>query len=462
MVRKRDVFMGVMAILISASSLAAQAPDTLWTKTYGGSGEDGGYAVIETSGGGYFITGDTKSFALAYGDMAFIKTDASGNVTWQRSYGAGIGKSAVQIPGGYVVAGVYYDNVGLVKLEDGGDTAWTKTFGGDEFDAGECLVKTSDGYVIAGHSRSRGAGVSDVFLVKTDQNGNKQWEKTITGSGNDKAYSIQQTSDGGFIIAGQSESWGQGSPEVFLMKTDGSGNERWTKTYGGSEGRCVLVTADGGFVVTGTSGGSVYLVRTDSEGEEVWSKTYPGSGLDNANCIAEGVGGGYIIVGSSSFDVYIVRVNTSGEVLWESTYGGSGWDIAWSVEASTDGGYIVAGNTSSFGDGGYDIWLLKIGADSGVQEEESERSIQVLGANLFRNETAIRYQLTRGAYVKMAIYDPLGRKVCTLIDNHQSSGTYTTSWDGTDASGKALSSGVYFMRFQADNKCETARMVVVK
>ncbi len=192
----KNLFLAGAIILILSFRLFPQGPDTLWTKAFGGTNEDYGRSVQETSDGGYIIAGYTKSFGAGSYDVYLIKTDANG------------------------------------------DTTWTKTYGGSNIDQGYSVEQTSDGgYIIAGNSKSFGAGLDDVYLIKTDANGDTTWTKTYGGSNIDQGYSVEQTSDGGYIIAGYTKSFGAGSYDVYLIKTDANGDTTWTKTYGGSKNR---------------------------------------------------------------------------------------------------------------------------------------------------------------------------------------------------------------------------------
>jgi hypothetical protein len=205
-------------------------------------------------------------------------------------------------------------------------TAWTKTFGGSDEDRAYSVQQTSDGgYIIAGYTDSYGAGYNDVWLVKADSSGNMAWNKTFGGSGYDAGQSVQQTSDGGCIVAGYTYSYGAGYNDVWLIKTDSSGNMAWNKTFGGSDydiGYSVQQTSDGGYVVAG--------------------ETYS--------------------YGAGSADVWLIKTDSSGNMAWNKTFGGSDYDIGYSVQQTLDGGCIVAGYTGSYGAGYDDVWLIKVTA----------------------------------------------------------------------------------------------------
>ncbi|MEO0049813.1 MAG: hypothetical protein ABIK42_01550, partial [candidate division WOR-3 bacterium] len=181
--------------------------------------------------------------------------------------------------GGYIIAGGTEYDVYLIKTDANGNLLWERTFGGENDDWGCSVQQTSDGgYIIAGFTMSFGAGDWDVYLIKTDGNGNLLWERTFGGENDDRGYSVQQTSDEGYIIAGYTWSFGAGRADVYLIKTDDNGNPLWQKTFGGSswdDGFSIQQTLDGGFIIAGSTGSfgagncDVYLIKTDSEGNTV-------------------------------------------------------------------------------------------------------------------------------------------------------------------------------------------------
>ena len=363
-----------------------------FAKTYGGTNWDQAFSVHQTSDGGYIVAGYTNSFGAGVYDFFLIKTDANGNIIWAKTYGGTDDDRAYSVQqtsdGGYIVAG-YTNSFGegsrdifLIKTDANGNIIWAKTYGGTGNEWPSSAQQTSDGgYIVAGLTGSFGAGSADAFLIKTDANGNIQWAKTYGGADHDEAYSIQQTSDGGYIVAVWTRSFGAGNFDFFLIKTDANGNIIWSKTYGGASDdrvNSVQQTSDGGYIVAGRTSsfgaGSVdaFLIKTDANGNIIWAKTYGGASDDRVNSVQQTSDGGYIVAGHTmSFgagdrDIFLIKTDANGNLQWAKTYGGTGSDWAYSVQQTSDGGYIVAGWTGSFGAGSRDAFLVKTDANGNI------------------------------------------------------------------------------------------------
>jgi len=325
-------FLVLMVVFLCVSSLFAQPPDTLWTRVYGGEHDDCIYDVIETSDSEYVAVGSTRSFGAGNSD-------------------------------------VY-----LIKLNTNGDTMWTKTYGGPLDDVGRSVQETSDGgFIIAGWTESFATDGSNIYLIKTDINGDTTWTNTSGGTLYDYGYSVQETSDNGFILAGRISSFSVGGSDVFLTKTDSLGNTLWSKIYGSTgwdAGCSIRKTSDGGFVIAGrtTSNGpgwDVYIIRIDTNGDSLWTKTYGGTNWDVGYELQETFDGGYIITGctdsygAGGFDIYLAKIDSLGNMVWSRTQGGIGWDEGRSIQETADKGFIIAGSTESFGAGGFDLYLVR-------------------------------------------------------------------------------------------------------
>ena len=357
-----------------------------WTKTFGGLGEEYGSSVQQTTDGGFIITGRTNSFGFS-NDVYLIKTYENGVEQWSKTFGESENDNGNFVQqttdGGFIIIGntnSFSINNGseiwLIKTDENGIEQWNQTFGGVEQDYGKSVQQTIDGgFIIIGQTESFGNGGRDVYLIKTDENGIEQWNQTFGGLDNDFGESVQQTNDGGYIIIGSTGSFGNSVSNIWLIKTDNIGNELWSKTYGGTEnisGYSVQQTTDGGFILTGSTnsvlsenGTEIWLIKTDINGIEQWNQTFGGLDNDFGYSVKQTNDGGYIITGQTwSFgngesDVFLIKTDEDGEEQWFQTFGGTEIDRSIFVQQTNDSGYIITGQTWSFGNGESDIYLIK-------------------------------------------------------------------------------------------------------
>jgi len=372
-------------LLFSSTQLFSQ---TYFQKTLGGASHDAGLCIKQTFDRGYIIGGVAASFGSGPDHFYLVKTDSSGNLMWTKTFG-GTGNDDGHFvqqtsDSGYIFVGrsgsfgAGGDDIYLVKTDVSGNISWTKTFGGALSDDAYCVKQTSDGgYIIAGTTSNFGAGNLDVYLIKTDPSGNLTWTKTFGGPNDDFGYSVLLTSDGGYIISGATYSFGAGSADVYIIKTDNLGDTLWTKTFGGglpdisyaSEG--IYPTSDKGYIICGETQSfgagfnDIYLVKIDSLGNLIWSKAIGGIQDDWAYSVHQVSDGGFIIAGTtSSFgytysNAYFIKTDSSGNLLWSKAFGGSNYDEAGSFCETPDGGFLITGLTHSFGAGSEDLYLIK-------------------------------------------------------------------------------------------------------
>jgi len=359
-----------------------------FSRTYGGSYYDYAYSVQQTSDGGYIVAGWTSSFGLGYYDIYILKLNQYGSPEWKKTYGGGQDDYAHSVQqtsdGGYIVAGATQSfgsggmDIWVLKLNSSGVIQWQNVYGGVSDERAYSIQQTSDGgYIVGGYTSSYGAGDADFLLLKIDASGNIQWQRTYGGSTDDKAISIKQTSDGGYIVAGGTNSFGAGGYDFWILKVNISGDVQWQNTYGGGGydyAYSIQQTSDGGYITAGytnsfgAGSADFWVIKLDATGSIVWQKTYGGSNEDEAYSIIETYDGSYIryIVagrtasfGAGSYDAWVLKLYDQGSIKWQKTYGGNFSDTAHFVSPATDG-YIIAGRTSSFGAGGYDFWLSKM------------------------------------------------------------------------------------------------------
>jgi len=532
--------------------------DTLWTRTHGGSDYEKAFAVQQTTDGGYIVAGETWS--VGGGDVYLLKTDADGDTLWTRTYGGsgwdGAYSTQQTTDGGYIISGFFELPVGggwaiyLVKTAANGDSLWTRTYGQSDMNEGYCVRQTTDGgYMVAGYSGDWGE--EDLYLVKTDTNGDTLWTRTYGGSESDWAQSVRQTTDGGYIVAGSTNSFGAGDYDFYLLKTDSSGDTLWTRTYGGSDldvGFSVQQTTDGGYIVAGGTfsfgAGQIdcYLLKTDPNGGTLWTHTYGGSRDEQAYSVRQTADGGYIIAartnsfGAGAFDVWLLKLVSDIEpdvaieivpddppvtVPQGGSFGFTGtltnniedpqvsdaWTMAVGPQKETYGPFKMRNDveldpfetrTAQFNQrvanlaplgfytyiaycgeypstaidssffqveviagapgGGEDIgWVLMGSFSEGETDLPSEFALLSNYPNPFNAQTVIQYQLPASSSVKLEVYNLFGQKVATLVDGQQEAGYESVSWDASE-----VSSGLYFYKLTAGDFTEVKRMTLLR
>jgi len=382
--------LALWVLALPKAGLSSEPPETEWSTTYGGSGTEQARYMIQTNDGGYALVGYNVEWVQTREggrDFWLVKADEGGNMEWSLTvagYIAAYSEPLVQAAdGGYVITGSNYSDSGsytlwLAKIDVFGDIKWSQPYGvGGDFCGAGSVVRTLDGgYMIAAKKGSFYAGEQDVWLIKTDADGNEQWNKTYGGQNNDIQYSLIQTRDGGYAVAGATDSYGAGNYDAWLLKINSSGIEEWNATYGGTNGENALSltqTRDGDYVLAGYKElhdvgrmTDCWLVKADADGNHLWNKTYGGTNSEHAHSVVQTGDGGYALacntksIGAGSYDAWLVRTDASGNMLWNQTYGATEWDSAQTVVQTEYCGYALAGHTNSFGAGSYDFWLIKL------------------------------------------------------------------------------------------------------
>ncbi len=379
-----------VTILILAGYAPAQCGS--WSLSLGGYNSDSANSVQQTADGGYIVAGNMSSFGTTAQDAWVLKLSASGEVVWQKTYGGEGYDSASAIQqtadGGYIVAG-YTNSYGansngdawVLKLDASGEVVWQKTYGGEGYDSANAIQQTADdGYIVAGFTNSFESN-GDAWVLKLALNGTIEWQKTYGGTTDgDEAVAIQQTTDGGYIVAGVTYCFGAGSTDAMILKLDENGALEWQKTYGGTgfeNATAIRQTADQGYIVAGVTtsfgagGLDGWLLKLAENGTESWQKTWGGSGGDSFSSVWQTADGGYIVAGSTGSsgagngDAWLLKLSENGSAVWQKTYGGAAGDLVNAVQQISDG-YIVVGSTASLGLQTFDLWVMKLEQDGGL------------------------------------------------------------------------------------------------
>ncbi len=460
-----------------SGAVLAQAPDVVWTRVLGGGSFDKGYCVEQTDDLGFIIVGETNSYGAGGSDVYLIKTDSLGLTEWARTIGGSeddIGYCVQQTSDyGYIIAGmtrsfsVGSQDIYLIKTDASGYTLWTGTYGDLAHGEGKSVQQTGDnGYIIGGTT----LGFEKALLIKTDGLGQAQWHNTY-GSSSDCNYGncVDQTSDGGYIISGYrtpypyGEDWG-----IYIAKADASGWMSWDQILGGPESEVCYSgrqTLDGGYILGAYTSpfGDIRLFKTDIDGHEQWSHTYVNEGTDFCMDVQQTFEGGFIMVGQTNdvvlgYEAYIVRTDHNGNMTWNLTVGENNSDAGYSIKQIHDGGYIICGMCG--GPWSWDIYLIRLAPDGvGVNDPGSsplptEFNVTQNFPNPFNPTTTISFDLTVASQVKLDVFDINGRCVggVGFGESDLLPGSHTITFDGSH----------YIYRLQAGEYQASGKMVLMK
>jgi len=409
-----------------------------WVKTFGGSGDEIGYSIVPTTDGGYILTGGTRTNDGEFGgwtentsDIFVMKLNSNGETVWKKTFGGSGGDWGSSITNtndsGYVLTGYTRSNDGdfsgmnksviiineheiwveydifVMKLNSNGDTVWKKTYGGNSYDLGYSITTTSDGgYVLTGNTESNDGdfsgmnkGYDDIFVMKLNSSGDIVWKKTFGGDGVDYGTSITRTRDGGYVLTGGTFSnngdfsgMNKGKGDIIVIKLNSSGDIVWKKTFGGSNdegenrfdeerGTSILTTDDGRYILTGSTssnngdfsglkkkgGEDIFVIKINNNGKIVWKKKFGGTSDEKGNSITTTNDSGFVLTGytysddgdfrgmkkehSGYTDIIILKLNSIGDIVWKKSIGGTYQDKGNSITTTNDSGYVLTGYTRS-------------------------------------------------------------------------------------------------------------------
>ncbi|MFC1593319.1 T9SS type A sorting domain-containing protein [Candidatus Neomarinimicrobiota bacterium] len=458
--------------------------------------EEGGSlgSIQQTSDEGYILVGNLDNpDEDGVSDIYIVKTDQFGEIEWtniiEDEDNSEKARAVVLTDDGhYMVLGeTGEDSDGdldylLLKLDGDGNEVWREQFGGNKDDNATSLVKTDGGYLLVGDSGSFSDDTNkDIYIVKVDLSGNKQWDKTYGGSEGESASEVINTTDGGFAIVGKTNSKGAGDQDIWLLKLYSNGNLHWDKTYGGSDrdgGSDVAELPGGGYAITGYAIGfasntrDMFLVKTDSLGNELWNSAFGDAINDNASNVII-VDDGIIIagnvdvrqVGSIEYsDIWLIKTDFVGNKIWQKEFGGEDSEGASEMILNSDNHIVITGSTTSYSKDNI-VYFLNV-SDQGTflgLSDNDDSSIPVdfivfpNYPNPFNSSTIISYHLKNDNHVVINIYDILGHKIQTYLDSYQVAGQHNIAWDA-----KGLAAGTYFLEVQTKNNSLVRKMMYLK
>ncbi|PWB70055.1 hypothetical protein C3F09_09750 [candidate division GN15 bacterium] len=486
----------VIAILLLVSLpcfVRAVAPDTLWTRTFGGASFEWAWHVEETSDHGYVITGYTGSTAHGDRDIYIVKLNQDGSFAWDKTYGqencADEARSAKETSDGGLIVGGYGSgqfgaesaNLYLMKLDASGNFLWDEDYDYDTTtDYGFDVCQTLDGgYIMVGTSyywsTTQGQYDWGFDVVRTDANGVKQNHLLVDKWGSQDLNRVIPTADSGAIAIGTAGA-------IYIVKINKYGDTTWIKGYGGvGAGWSILQLADGGYMAFGDRDfGSPYdedfwLLRLNANGDTLWSRRYRNPAPDLGYGLDQCSDGGFVMCGEmyrnagvDPTDFYIIRTSANGDTLWTKTIGGDQYERSYCVKQTSDGGFIVVGRTNSYGAGDDDFYIVKLAPESPADVATESESLPLtcfLGANYpnpFNPLTTFRYSLPRRGDAIIEVFNITGRKVRTLVDAIKPAGSYVVEWNGCDDDGRPVSSGMYLYRLISGDFVQTRKMMLLK
>ncbi len=410
-----------------------------WSQTYGGIRTEMGSSTIQKANGGYLLAGETNSFWPGFKDMWLVETNAEGDSVWSQSF----------------------------------------AFDENNDDEGYVIIQTEEGgFALAGDTRPIGGDWNRTYLIKLDNNQEAIWSRAYGGDGDGFCISMIQSEDRGFVIAGWTDTYGAANEDMYMIKINADGDSLWHQIFGGdNEEIChsIIQTMDGGYALAGDTdsfgagGFDMYLVKTDVEGNFLWSRTYGGRDDDKCNSVIQAEDGGYILsgltrsFGAGGSDIWLMRTNEAGDSLWSETFGGENNETSHSFLRTPDGGYILSGVTNSFGAGDVDMWLVKTGPDPVSAPNEPPEPLTntfILNPaypNPFNSTATIEYAVSFASKVTLSLYNLSGQRIETLVNGTIQAGVHRVMLDAGD-----MASGLYFVRLEGLEESFTQKIMLVK
>lgn len=496
-------------LLLLVFKCFGQAPSIEWQRCFGGTSYDNGFCVIETTDGGYAFVGETFSnngnVSLNNGsaDIWVVKTNSTGEILWEKTFGGSSDESGYDIKqtsdGGYVITGETLSNdndftvnhglkdVFVIKLNSDGTVIWKKCYGGTSREYGQEIQQTTDGgYIVFGRTTSEDGNIAtslgnyDFWLIKLDAEGNLMWENVYGGSFDDMGMSVKQTSDNGYVIAGYTNSLdghSLGNHSAFydclVLKLDQAGNVVWNKLIGGTvSDYCysIIETADGGFVGAGYSDSNDGDITTNNgnfdalafkltaTGNLIWLKTF-GDILDelfidvkeiaNNKLLFSGVFNGFSVPVGNSHS-WVTKLDSNGDLVWDKKVGGSNFDFFYKSAFTSNNSIISIGYTTSNdvdvsgNHGSRDIWVVKF-----LPEQMSTTTFEKNALVIYPNPSSeiITIGLNELAIQKIKIIDCIGKTIMEQMGNYNQINV------------KNLSDGMYFLQVIAENNLYETKFI---
>jgi hypothetical protein len=483
---KLSQIIGPILVFIVFQSAFAQPPAIEWSRTYGGPNRDDCYDLEITADGGFVLAGGTRSYGFHDGDFWIIKTNADGDSLWSRTFGGSGWEVCYCIrqtaDTGIIAVGERLSFVTsefssmIVKMRSNGDSLWSRSYDIPGDDGINAICQTPDGgYLVGGYAWYNSSG-NQALIMKLNANGDSIWSRAYGGENGSTILAICPIEEGGYLLAGTTYPNTTSSWVFWFFKINESGDTLWCRSYEQqhSSSKCFSAyqTSDGGFILGGllvtdtvdTDNVSCWMVKTDANGDSLWSRTFGSSGFSAILSVQQTTAGDYIFTGckrtsGTDVDLWVVKTDEDGNVSWDYLLSGTNDDCGNSVRQTSDGGFMVGGVTASFGAGSDDFLLIKIAPDMSVPYASVPQKMCFLTnyPNPFNSSTQIEYTLPTTRQVSLRLYDVLGREVAVLVNGIKTAGEYRVTFDAA-----GLASGVYLCRIEAGEFAQTRKIVLLR
>jgi hypothetical protein len=468
--------------MMTSWAVTLAQPDTLWTRPFDYGGDDYAEQVFPSPDGGFVFS--ASSWHDVSIDFSLVRTDSDGAEIWSHFYGPPtdnwLSTIVPAVNGGWLMGGFVFPpgsflpDIFLVRVNDAGDTLWTRTLGEAlTSESAQAILPLADGsFIIAGDEDVTQAGMTDIFLMKVDANGDTLWTHVIQQPTIESASCICPLTDGNYLIGGTQLSPQSQSSDFYFMKVSPAGDTLWTRSLGG-DGYDVVVDvkpqSNGNAVFAGLTdsfgeGGDIFFAKLNTAGDTIWTHTYGGPNEDHVHTLALTSDGGFAIGGhTDSFgavngDVFLVKTNADGVSQWSWTESGPDYESIESIQQMPDGGYIFIGNHSSADFA--DMFLARLTAGQSANPPAplpSAFSLYQNYPNPFNSATEISFDLPSPQRVRLQIFDITGRLVVTLLNSDLSPGLHHIS-----VAAASLPSGVYVYRLTTLSYTAQRKMLLLK
>lgn len=486
---QRILWLTILMSLIIFNSVFAKT-NIIWEKKYNQFNDGKGESIVETSDGGFVLSGTYCDNQTDEYKHFLIHTDSAGNILWNKEFWVYTHhwdcNVQLTFDGGYIVCGGGTDGR-LIKFDESGNIIWNKSYGDEGYQFGRYGIQTSDsGYAYTGSYGSESQPNNKIWLVKTDSNGEVQWTKMygefdLVGVGT----SVIQTADMGYLISAHTWFEGENNENFVLTRTDLEGNIIWSKKYGPEDYRCrpehTITTKDNGYITVGKAQDSktevsfVHIVKTNSSGDTLWTRMFQRDAWSWGHSIQELSDGGYIVAARTAkkfimkwgyknpdeIDAWIFKLNQDGEIEWEQILGGPYNDEILFIHQNSDDSFVFTG---SYGIAEYnsELWFVKLSAEGDLSADikiaqPMEFHLMQNFPNPFNPTTTIRYSLNKSNNVLLKIHNIAGQHLETLVNGFQSAGEHEIIWQSN-----GLPSGIYFYTLRTGNFSQTKKLILQK